>query len=62
VPNVKGATAIVLADVVGIRDETGRAGSVALGIVQRVIAEQLDLGSNPNVGIQNELILLEIAL
>jgi hypothetical protein len=57
----KGSAAVVGADVVGVRGKAGNSGGVAVGIVQYVVAEKLNLRSEANVGVGDQLILPEDA-
>src|SRR3989454_3249819 len=59
--NVERGAAVILAHVEWIRGETPRAGSIAIGVAESVIAEKRKLRSHSNAGIHNELVLLEDA-
>ncbi len=59
--DVEGGTAVILAHVEWIRGEAARAGSIAVGVVESVIAEKRKLRSHSNAAIHNELVLLEHA-
>src|SRR5580700_12185999 len=60
--NIKGRSAIVLADVVRVRGEAADSGSIAVGVVQSVVGEELHLGAPANIRIDNELVLLEVGV
>src|SRR5580700_10179050 len=51
--------AVVLADVVGVRGKTGDAGSIAIGVVEGVVAKELQLGADSDIGVRYKLILPE---
>src|SRR2546423_1337710 len=53
--NVKGGAAIIFSQIVWVGAEGGRAGGVAVGIVENVIAEERKFRSGAHVGIDNEL-------
>src|SRR6202158_4561289 len=59
--DVEGGPAVILADVEWIRRETPRAGNIALGVAESVVAGKRKLRSHSNAAIHNELILLEDA-
>src|SRR3984957_3601403 len=59
-PNVEGAASIILADVVRVRGEGRNAAGIALRVVQSVVAEELHLTAHPNIGVHDELLLLEV--
>src|SRR4029077_1059889 len=61
VPNVKGGAAVILGDVVGIRREAGDAGSLSAGVAQGGEAQRWGFGADPYIGVQDELVLFEIA-
>src|ERR1700691_1880009 len=60
-PDVERSATVVLADVVGVRGKVGDTRRVAVGIAQRVEAEELDFGANFYVGVHDQLFLFEIA-
>src|SRR5690349_18403198 len=57
---IKAGPAVVLADVVGIGGEVRYSRRIAIRVIQRVIAKQLQLRSDPHVTVHDELTLLEI--
>src|SRR5579864_2640574 len=44
----------------GVRRKTGNTGSVAVGMVQRIVAEHLHLGTDAHVAVHYQLVLFEI--
>ena len=56
-PDIKGSTSVVGAEIVRIHCEVRSAGRVAVGIVQTVVAEERQLGAGSDVEIRDQLIL-----
>src|SRR5258708_6566179 len=59
--NVKRGAAVVEADVVARRGKTVRAGSIAVGVVQGVVAKEGKLRAHSNAAVDDQLVLLEDA-
>src|SRR5580700_3128332 len=61
-PGIEGGAAVVVTDVVGVRREAGNATRIAIGIVQGVETEELNLGANAHIRVHDELVLSEVCL
>ena len=57
--DVESGTAVVLLQIEGIRSNIGSAGSVAVSVIQRVLAEEGEFRAHSNAAVYDQLVLLE---